>query len=100
MIDDNVDGGRLEAAAKGGVGSKEEMGLRENRGPVGYARRHRPERKVGRGDLKRQEARETLYGGRDESEKLRELCERKRYGKRGTFIPCPTEKGMVKRLSG
>lgn len=71
MIDDNVDGGRLEAAAKGGVGSKEEMGLRENRGPVGYARRHRAERKIGRGNLKRQEAREreTLYGGRDESEK-------------------------------
>lgn len=61
MIDDNVDGGRLEAAAKGGVGSKEEMGLRENRGPVGYARRHRPERKVGRGDLKRQEARERHF---------------------------------------
>lgn len=40
--------------------------------------------------------RETFYGGRDESEKMRELRERKRYGKRGTFIPCPTEKGMVK----
>lgn len=71
------------------MGSKEEMGLRENRGPVVYARRHRAGRKVGRGNLKRQEAREreTLYGGRDESEKNAGAPREKEVREAGNFHP-------------